>query len=61
MTKLGKRNITLKNPEELLEGVISRKIAQKKARKMYNNIANDTNELNSLKPTESTKKNAAYF
>ena len=38
MTRLEKRNITLKDAEKLLEDVISRKINKKKAKKMYNNI-----------------------
>ena len=51
-----KRNITLKNAEKLLEDVISGKINKKKGKNMYNNIAEDVNKLNKLKPTESRKK-----
>ena len=53
MTRLEKRNITLKNAEKLLEGIISGKINKKKAKDMYNDIAEDVNKLNKLKPTES--------
>ena len=56
MTRLEGRNITLKNAEKLLEGIISGKINKKKARDMYNNIAEDVNKLNKLKPTECKKK-----
>ena len=56
MTRLEKRNITLKNAEKLLEGIISGKINKKKATDMYNDIAEDVNKLNKLKPTESRKK-----
>ena len=49
----------MKNAEKLLEDVISGKINNKKAKNMYNNIAEDVNKLNKLKPTESRKKNAA--
>ena len=56
MTRLEKRNITLKNPEKLLEGIISGKINKKKAKNMYNSIAEDVNKLNKLKLTESRKK-----
>ena len=53
MTRLEKRNITLKNVEKLLEHVISGKINKKKARKIYNSIVDDVNKLKKLKPTES--------
>ena len=56
MTKLEKRNITLKNVEKLLEGIISGKINKKKSRDMYNDIAEDVNKFNKLKSTESRKK-----
>ena len=56
MTRLEKRNITLKNAERLLEDVISGKINKKKAKNMYNNIAEDVNKLNILKPKESRRK-----
>ena len=56
MTRLKKRNITLKNAETLSENVISGKINKKKAKNMYNNIAEDVNKLNKLKSTESRKK-----
>ena len=55
-TRLGKRNITLKDEEKLLEDVISGKIIKKKAKKMYNNIAEDANKLNKLNTTEPRKK-----
>ena len=61
MTRLEKRNITLKNTEELLEDVISEKINNKKAKNMYNNIVEDVNKLNKLKPTESRKKMKPNF
>ena len=48
MTRLEKRNITLKNAEKLLEGIISGKINKKKARDMSNNIAEYVNKLNRL-------------
>ena len=60
MTRLEKRNITLKNAEKLLEGIICGKINKKKARDMYNDTAEDVNKLNQLKSTES-RKNGAYF
>ena len=44
MIRLEKSNITLKNAEKLLEDVISGKINKKKARNMYDNIANDVNK-----------------
>ena len=50
MTRLGEREITLKNAEKLLEGIISEKIDKKKAKNMYDN------NLNWLKPTDSGKK-----
>ena len=56
MTKLEGRNITLKRAEKLLEGIISGKIDWKKAKDIFNNIAEDANKLNKLKPTESRKK-----
>ena len=55
------RNITLKNAEKLLEGMISGKINNKKARDMFNDIAEDVNKLNKLKPTESRKKSLPIF
>ena len=61
MTRLEKRNITLENAEKLLEGIISEKINKKKAKNMYNNIAEDVNKLNKLKPTESRKKMLLIF
>ena len=56
MTKLEGRNITLKRAEKLLEGIISGKIDWKKGKDIFNNIAEDANKLNKLKPTESRKK-----
>ena len=56
MTRLEKRNITLKNAEKLLQDVISGKINKKKAKNMYNKIADDVNKLSKLKPTEARKK-----
>ena len=61
MTRLEGRNITLKNGEKLLEGMISGKINKKKAKDMYNNIAEDVNKLNKLKPTESRGKMLPIF
>ena len=61
MTRLGKRNITLKNVEKLLKNVISGKINKKKAENMYNNIAEDVNKLNKLDPTKSRKKMPPNF
>ena len=61
MTRLGKRNITLKNVEKLLKNVISGKINKKKAKNMYNNIAEDVNKLNKLDPTKSRKKMPPIF
>ena len=61
MTRLEETNITLKNAEKLLESMISGKINKKKARDMYNDIAEDVNKLNKLKPTESTKKILPIF
>ena len=53
MTRLGGRNITLKNAEKLLEGMISGKINKKKAK--------DVNKLNKLKPAESREKILPIF
>ena len=61
MTRLEKRNITLKNAEKLLEGIISGKINKQNARDMYNNIAEDANTLNKLKSTESREKMLPIF
>ena len=61
MTRLEGRNITLKNEEKLLEDIISRKINRKKAKGMYNDIAEDIDKLNKLKPTESRKKMLPIF
>ena len=61
MARLEKRNITLKNAEKVREGIISGKINQKKVKDMYNNIAEDVNKLNKLKPTESRKKMLPIF
>ena len=41
--------------------MISGKINKKKARDMYNDIAEDVNKLNRLKPTESRKKMLRIF
>ena len=51
ITRLEGRNITLKNAETLLEGMISGKI----------NIAADVNKLNKLRPTASRKKVLPIF
>ena len=56
ITRLRGRNITLKNVEKLLEGIISGKINKNKARNMYNSIVEDVNKLNKLKSTESRTK-----
>ena len=56
MTRLKGKNITLKNAKTLLEGTISGKINEKKARGMYNDTAEDVYKLNKLKPTGSRKK-----
>ena len=61
MTRLEKGNITLKNAEKLLEGIISGKINKKKATDMNNDIADDVNKLNKLKRTESRKKMLPIF
>ena len=61
MTRLEKRNIVPKNAEKLLEGIISGKINKKKARDMYNDIAEDINKLNKLKSTEFRKKMLPIF
>ena len=61
MTRLEKRNITLKNAEKLLEGIISGKINKKKSKDMHNDIAEDVNKLHKLKPTESRKKMLPSF
>ena len=61
MTRLEGRNITLKNTEKLLEGMISGKINKKKARDMFNDIAENVNKLNKLKPTESRQKSLPVF
>ena len=61
MTRLEKRNITPKNAEKLLEDVISGKFNKKKAKNMYNNIAEAVNKLNKLKATEPGKKKCCLF
>ena len=61
VTSISKRTITLKNAEELLEGIISGKIDRKKAKKIYNSIAEDANKLDKLKVTESTEKMLPIF
>ena len=61
MTRLEKRNITLKNPKKLLEDVINGKINKKKAENMYINIAEDVNKLNKLKSTVSRKNMLPIF
>ena len=61
MTRLEKRNISLKNAEKLLEGIISGKINKTKAKDMYNDIAEDVYKLNKLKPTESRRKVLPIF
>ena len=61
MSRLERKNITLKNAGKLLEGIISGKINKKKARGMYNDIAEDVNKYNKLKPTESRKKMLPIF
>ena len=57
MTSIGKRKITLKNAEKLLQCIISGKIDKKEVRKMYNSIADDLNKLNRLELTEPREKN----
>ena len=61
ITRLEKRNITLKNAKKLLEDVISGNINKKKAKNMYNNIAENVNKLNKLESTESRKKMLPIF
>ena len=61
MTSTGKTKNTLKNVEKLLEGIISGKINTKEARKMYNSISDDANELNRLEITEPRKKVLPIF
>ena len=56
MASIGKRKIKLKNVEKLLEGIISGKIDNKEARKMYNSVADDANKLNRLELTGPRKK-----
>ena len=56
MTGIGKRKITLKNAEKLLEAIISGKSDKKEARRMYNSIADDANKLWRLELTEPRKK-----
>ena len=61
MTRLDRRNVTLKNAEKSLEGTISGKINKKKARNMYNDPAEDVNKLNKLKSTESRKRYCLFL
>ena len=61
ITRLEGGNITLKNAEKLLQGMISRKINKKKARDMYNDVAEDVNKLNKLNSTKSRKKILSIF
>ena len=56
MTRLGKKSITLKDAEELLEDIISGKNNKKKARAIYDSIADDTNKLVDPKSTVSREK-----
>ena len=58
MARLEKWNITLKNAEKLLEGIISGKINKKKAGDIYNDIAED---INKLKSTESRRTMLPIF
>ena len=60
-TRLGKRYITLKDAEKLIEKVISGKINKKKARSMYNNIPEDVNKLKKINPAECRKKMLPIF
>ena len=57
MTSIGKRKITLKNSEK----TYSVKKLIKKARRMYNSIADDANKLNRLGLTEPRKKMLPIF
>ena len=55
-SRVEKKNITLNKAKELLEGIINKKIDRKEAKKMYNNIVDDANELGKLRLTDSRKK-----
>ena len=55
-SSIKKRKITLKNAEELLEVLISRKIGRKRATKMYNSVADDANKSGNLKKQSLEKK-----
>ena len=63
MTRLDKKNITLKNAEKLLEVIIRAKINKKKARDMCKDIAEDVNKLNKLpkKGLQSLEKKCCRF
>ena len=51
-----KANERKKVEEDLLEGIISGKINKVKAKKMFNNIAEDASKLSKLEVTESREK-----
>ena len=61
MSKIGKRNITLNNAKELLDGIINKKIDRKDAREIYNHIVDDANELSQLRLTNSRKKYCLFL
>ena len=57
MSRVGKKNITLNNPKELLKRTINKKIDRKEAKKCID----DAKELGKLRLTSSRKKNSVYF
>ena len=57
MSRVGKKNITLNNPKELLKGTINKKIDRREAKKCID----DAKELGKLRLTSSRKKNVVYF
>ena len=61
MTSIGKKKITLKKAEKLLEDIISGKIDKKECIKSYNSIANDANRLKGLELAEPRKEMISIF
>ena len=61
ISRIGKKNITLSNEKELLQGIINKRIDRKEAKKVYNNIDDDTNELGKLRLTIVEKKYCLFF
>ena len=61
MSKAENKYITLNNAKELVEGIINKKNDRQEAKKMYNNIVDDANELGKLRLTNSRRKMLSVF